>query len=516
MDSSLPLDAFGGRVNTEQGQIFTTQDADRIGAFSVTSLLNFLSLLFWDDVNAQGITGFPRERLTTDACVVSSTSALGFEISTGWGMFWNSASTPDDFEPHRYRPIVVDAVYAGTLATHDATNPRIDLVCLAPAWEEDVGESRNVKNPGTGVITSDSISARRKFSASVQVVTGTPAATPSAPAVPSGYVEIGRATVPASTGAAAWEDTRPILEMGHLFKGLPRFACDNYVPLGGAEELEVSATSPASLSVVVERGRSSINGVVRFHASETLALTAAHATLDRIDLVTAVQDATLAVIAGTPHASPTAPALPSGSIALAEVLVEATVTSVSNAEITDLRDREPFDGTMRLQKNSTNHDRLVTAEVLPLLTVSDSTGQQQAVDIELFYPDGVTEYDGEFGGSGAMFEAELFYAVARSSSSAGDLATDFSSTPTSQQLVPQDPDAVGGEFFLWFKPPGEDADAYNYGSGPAEGGKLLFWMPGRTGKLKVYQKTATAAVVVLVVRPHLRPGAITTAVLSFS
>jgi hypothetical protein len=427
-------------------------------------------------------------------------------------MFWNASSTADDFEPHRYLPVVVDTAYTGTLAAHDATHPRIDLVCVAPAWESDVPESRNVKNPGTGVVSSTSIDARRRFSSAFQVVTGTPAASPAAPAVPAGYMEIGRAMVPASSGAAVWEDTRQVLQFGHFFNGLPRHAVDDYVPLGGTSELEVGETTPASLGVEVTRGRSSINGVVRFYKTTTLTLSAAHATLDRIDLVTAKADGTLAVVTGTPGASPAAPALPAASIPLAEVLVEATVTSVSNAKVTDRRKREPYHGQNRLQKGSTNHDRLDVPEVRPRLTVSDFTGVDQVVDIELFYPDGTTEYEGPYGVGSAMFEAELLVyddAVASIPSPTGDMATDFTAGSLwVQRLRIENPTTVGlGDLTMWFKPDNYPSDDYNYGGGPSNGGKLVFWMPERTGKIKVRQIGGSGQKLVMVVRPWLRPGA---------
>lgn len=78
-----------------------------------------------------------------------------------------------------------------------------------------------------------------------------------------------------------------------------------------------------------------------------LAIAAADNTNERIDLVVAeVRDATfsgvsndwrLRVITGTPAGSPTPPALPSNAIALAEISVPASDTTIANGQITDLR-----------------------------------------------------------------------------------------------------------------------------------------------------------------------------------
>lgn len=82
-------------------------------------------------------------------------------------------------------------------------------------------------------------------------------------------------------------------------------------------------------------------------ATVTVTVTTAHATLPRIDTVVAqVRDTAysgvnndwiLAVIAGTPASSPVAPTLPSNSMALADVRVNAGVTQILNANITDRR-----------------------------------------------------------------------------------------------------------------------------------------------------------------------------------
>ncbi len=80
-----------------------------------------------------------------------------------------------------------------------------------------------------------------------------------------------------------------------------------------------------------------------------LAVTAAHATLARKDIVIAEvrdsafsgvnQDWRLRVVAGTPNASPVEPALPSTALKLAVINVAAAASSITNAAITDQRVR---------------------------------------------------------------------------------------------------------------------------------------------------------------------------------
>lgn len=422
--ANLELANLGGRANSETGMLLTAADFNRMGNIALKSTLNVLSLLFFDDENGVPMTGFPRDRLTTDHCKVTATGNLTFEISTGFGLYFSAADVDgDNYEPQSYLPIVVESEIADTLAAHDATHPRIDIVCLKPAWVDDDGASRNVKNPGTGAITSNSVDQRRRFGADYVVVTGTPAASPSAPSVPSGYVEIARATVPATSGAASWEDTRPVLNIGHYFNGGARYFA-NHVPNGGSDELAVNATSPASMAVTVTRGRATINGITRSYRTQNATITAAHATLHRKDLVTAKQDGTIAVVAGTPGLSPSAPSLPAGSVALAIVYVAGAVTSITADRITDVRDyrRAPV-GASQVQRGSLNHDRLAIGEVAVEIGTVSYLGDVATIPLEFFFPDRETIFDssnrsGEVDEDDLIFVAE-FETISSTSTSAG-------------------------------------------------------------------------------------------------
>jgi hypothetical protein len=83
------------------------------------------------------------------------------------------------------------------------------------------------------------------------------------------------------------------------------------------------------------------------NATVNLAIGASDPSLNRIDIVVAkVQDAfysggtnawSLAVVAGTPAASPSAPTAPNNALILAQVAINAGVSSITNANITDKR-----------------------------------------------------------------------------------------------------------------------------------------------------------------------------------
>lgn len=125
---------------------------------------------------------------------------------------------------------------------------------------------------------------------------------------------------------------------------------------GFGQEFVVTQTGSPSMGVLVEPGAISIPGslsstqgnyFVINDAQVSLSVTAAHATLPRIDIVVvnvrdsfysgASNDCQLQVIAGTPASSPVAPTAPDNSLTIASIAVGAAVSSITNANITDTR-----------------------------------------------------------------------------------------------------------------------------------------------------------------------------------
>lgn len=503
--SNLELSRFGGRYNHGIGALILAADLNQIGDIGMRNLMGFLSLMFYDRENGYPQSGFPRDVTGTNHCEVTSTGDLTFSVASGWGLVYDAADLgTEEFAPSAYLPVVLESAYAGALEPHHATLPRVDIVCIAPAYATDQAASRNVKDPSDGAVSSSSIAARKRFSATVSVVTGTPAASPSAPSVPAGAIEIARAFVPATSGAATWVDHRPPLQFGHYFTMYQSFLADFVLT---SDELEVTASTPAGMSVAVSPGRAMIGGLTRMYKRQpALAIAAAHPTNPRIDLVTAKLDGTLAVVTGTAAATPVAPSVPANSVTLAEVSVLAAATSISSARITDRRDFTPLDGT-DIREATVNHDRLTVPEVFVELGTPTGT-TTKAVPISLFYPDGATEYEGPFDTAGTpancVFEAVLYDMAAASGQSGGEIDTDFAASPpgvTAINLTVED----SGDFVMWFKPASGDADNYNYASTVATAGRLIFWMPSRTGTLKV--TSAITGFKVLIVRPLNRPGA---------
>lgn len=107
-----------------------------------------------------------------------------------------------------------------------------------------------------------------------------------------------------------------------------------------ANMFQAGPTSPASMKVQLAAGHIfSDASLTEISSQQTATLTAPAAPNSRIDRIV-VDRATgvVAVVAGTPSTSPTAPAIPTGKNPVARVLVTPTTTSIATAAITDERD----------------------------------------------------------------------------------------------------------------------------------------------------------------------------------
>lgn len=139
-----------------------------------------------------------------------------------------------------------------------------------------------------------------------------------------------------------------IYDAATLARALAAIVTDGVVD-GSGSELAVTEQTPAAMGVKVATGIAFVRGYYFevYSTTEAVALAAAHATLPRIDLIVVRRDLaartiSLAVVTGTPAASPAAPALTqvTGGVwefPLAQVAVGASVASIVNANITDLR-----------------------------------------------------------------------------------------------------------------------------------------------------------------------------------
>lgn len=330
----------GGHVIWEQGEKLTEADLERVGTMAEQTVLHLLGRVL------EGADGNPISGFFGDDCKVTA-SGLTATIAAGFGLYFDSAST-DEWGTH-YKPIVLTTSTTQAINAHHATLNRWDLISLAPATEDDQSASRNVKNLVTGDVASQTVDKRRRWGYTLTYTAGTPATPPTTPATPAGHIAIARIRVPPTSGAVSVDDLRPRLAIpAGTASEPPKEYALNFVP-GSSSELAVTQTTPTGMRVLVQGGEAVILGARYRYGYQNVTVTAAHPTNDRTDYIVADADGTIQCLAGTAGGSP--PSIADDQVFLASINVTAASTTVTNAQITDQRIRQPHSGTL-LRDNS--------------------------------------------------------------------------------------------------------------------------------------------------------------------
>lgn len=135
---------------------------------------------------------------------VSADAGMDVEMAAGLGFYYDSSEA--DADQALFKPMRSTAVRAITVPTANVSNPRIDLVCVAPARIEGEPAERSYMDEGTEAITPEDLNKRDDETYAYQYVTGTPAGSPSAPAVPAGYVAVAQIDVAAAAASITASD----------------------------------------------------------------------------------------------------------------------------------------------------------------------------------------------------------------------------------------------------------------------------------------------------------------------
>lgn len=374
--------AGGINIQNDYEKILSS-DINQRGTIAEQFASFLMSVLLRSEPGNDERTGF-----VGDGCLVTVSSGLTMQVAAGVGFYDDTAES--DAYDMVYKPIVVATAFTSglTLDAHDATNPRIDIICLAPDTVDEDSQSRHVIDPTDGADSSSSVYKRRRNTYAVSVVAGTPAATPAAPSTPAGYVKIAECLVPASSGAVTVTDTRPTLQ---LTEGLPTPPPteyhQNWVP-GSSTELQVTASSPASMVLHIAAGTADVRGTrVVLRQATTVTVDAANPTNPRIDLVVVYDDGTVDTVAGTADPSPTAPADPADGAVLAQIAVAAAASTLNSGTITDARVREPYSGALITDATITPEKMSVT-HAIANITVGAEASNIIAVVIAMKDADG--------------------------------------------------------------------------------------------------------------------------------
>jgi hypothetical protein len=374
-----PRNNPGGHVIFTQGEKLIEADLERIGTMAEQTALHFLARVF------QGADGLPISGFFEDDCKVTA-SGLTATIAAGWGLYYDSSSS-DAWGAH-YKPIVISADITQAINAHDATNPRWDLISLAPGTDDDESASRNVKNITTGVVASQTVDKRTRWLYTLTYTAGTPGASPSTPATPSGHIAVARIRVPAAAGAVSVDDLRPRLQVaaGAASEPPEEYAA-NFVP-GSSTELQVTENSPTGMSVLVRDGEAVIQGKRYRYGRQSVTVTAAHATLERIDTIVADFDGTIQCLAGTPGGA--AASVAADQVSLATITIPALDAAITDSQITDTRERRPYDAGDHLRDDTVvaAHIGATTKPIRALLSAGAESSNAIAVTVTAQDADG--------------------------------------------------------------------------------------------------------------------------------
>ena len=125
------------------------------------------------------------------------TGALTASVTKGFGL-QEVLSAPAE-EP-TIQPVYKSANAALVFETPDVSNPRIDIVIVKSDLVDGLTESRKFKDEFSGVITNQNMVINKDWDADIQIVKGTPAASPVAPAVTAGYIILSECLITTSVG----------------------------------------------------------------------------------------------------------------------------------------------------------------------------------------------------------------------------------------------------------------------------------------------------------------------------
>ena len=272
-------------------------------------------------------------------------SGLNVSIKPGRAVYVRSeldSYTPSS-DPHGIDviPLLLNTATTVTHDAHDATHPRWDIISVKWTTADADSGSRYVRTAGPGSQAVSALNESRSWAPTFTITKGTPGASPSLPTAPADKMTIAHVYVPATSGDVTVYDVRLVQRLGFGWADGP-IAPDFGQPFVASG---CTATAPGGMVVTIAGGTVYDGVATRTTSAASVTVSAAHATLDRIDLVY-LDGGRVTYLAGTAASAPTAPALPSGTYGLTqplcEISVPATDTVISSGQIVDTRQLRPY------------------------------------------------------------------------------------------------------------------------------------------------------------------------------
>ena len=288
--------------------------------------------------NLFGVTGTTGEHGSAqtgwfgDSCRASLSSGLAVSVAAGVGMadlVALSGATADEWTPS-YVPMT--RLTSGTV-THDAHDGsiRYDWIYATPGTLDTDATSLRYREVSGGA-AADTIAQTTRWRATVAIQKGTAGA--GVPTLAAGRVPIALVKIPATSGAITIYDARAILRWGRAAAAIPDDGID--VPYAQPVVQDVAVALPGGM-VVNFSVWFDYAGSRRYLTGQTLTVSTAHGSLDRIDSVYLKKESaghwTINIVAGTAAADPVAGTVPAGGVKVAEIDVPAGDTSIGALQI---------------------------------------------------------------------------------------------------------------------------------------------------------------------------------------
>ncbi len=195
-----PLSRAGGRRKLNANEKVIADTFRQVGALAEQGYLNVLAARLFGNVS--GVLG-------NDCAPSQSGGDLDWEMTEGLAFVKDTGET-DVFEPI-YKPIPVDVAQGATLAAHDGSFARKDLLSIGPATVDEEEVSRQIFTNPSGPFVPTDVDTHTRRTFELTVTTGTPAGSPSLPSTPAGHIQIAEFNVPAVAGTMTVVDLRTAL-----------------------------------------------------------------------------------------------------------------------------------------------------------------------------------------------------------------------------------------------------------------------------------------------------------------
>lgn len=178
----------GGPRNFVDNERFGFEEAEEIGWAAIASVFDVLAAALLQTADRSSSVA-PQSGVFREGFKVTYDSGMDVTVASGIGLYYDSTET----DPHKpkYKPIVLLADETLTVGDNSSGSTRIDIISVAPLYDDDNPETITQRTSGFGASTATTSLAsdtRTAFAANVVLTPGTPGG--GAPSLPAGHIPL--------------------------------------------------------------------------------------------------------------------------------------------------------------------------------------------------------------------------------------------------------------------------------------------------------------------------------------